>query len=133
MTDEIDQVFKNFDLDEECYILKGHKLKIRQLSMKDLETLQDAEAEVDSLDGSNLSAKEILQKSRDWDNLIMEIAFGKDSEIYQLKDECTAKEFKQMIAEVFVFLGKFLGVDGAREYIDTLREKQNSLKKTSEP
>lgn len=124
----IQEIFTNIDFDSGTYKLKGLALKIKDLTVTEMEKLQDKEAENNELP-NDLPASEILKKAREWQEFILTTAFGKEVDIVKIKKTLTAMEYKRMIEEVFVFLGHYGGPGGANEFINSLKTKNNSNQK----
>ena len=120
---EIQDIFKNIDFETGVYKIKDLELKIRDLTIDEMEALQDREAALSELD-KNMPPSQILVEARKWQQFILTTAFGKELDMKEVKKKLNASEFKQMIEEVFVFLGRYSGPQGANEYIASLTAKE---------
>jgi len=128
MSEEVKQqlkdLLKNIDFETGIYTVRDFKFQIRDLTISDMEELQDKEAEkVDIENAGELTAKETLAKAREWQNFILDIAFGSAETTKTIKKNLTALEFQYLIEGVFVFLGRFTGPKGAKEFMNTSKEK----------
>jgi len=132
MSTEIDETFRNFDSETGSYLLADIKIPLRELTVDELEQLQDKEAEMNEIDATKLKPSEILKLTRDWNEFVLEKGFGKDYKKLDLKKKCTAAQYTLMIAEVFVFLAKFSGPKSLQDYITSLTERKVSLEKTKD-
>lgn len=128
MDSEIKEIFKNFDIDEGVYILNGLKLKLRDLSVDEYERLQDWEAKLQDIENTTMKASEALKIKREFDTVVVNLAFD-DVKIDDLKKKCNAKQYNDMVKELFVFLGRFTGIEGVRDFITTLTEKKDLIEK----
>lgn len=111
-------IFKNFDVEKGTYKINDKEFKIQTISIEEYENLQDTEAEMQDLQGKETTAKEALELERNWNKLVLQTAFGKKVKIPEIKKACvTANKYNSVIAEVLVFLVKFSGMDGLRDFI----------------
>lgn len=125
MTETIKDVFINIDFDQGTYNIKDISMKIKDLSIIEMEELQNREAEIADLQnsGKKLTAKEVLHEARKWQDFILDTAFGDQWKKQKIKEKLTAAEFKRLIEEVFVFLGNYSGPQGALDYMNSLTAK----------
>jgi len=118
---QLRDLLANIDFEKGVYKIKGTELPIRDLSITEMEQLQDKEAEMKDMEGhlDNFTAQEVLKKGRDWQNFILKIGFGDKKQIDKIKKSLSALEYQKLVEEVFVFLGRFTGPKGAKEYMTT--------------
>lgn len=118
-------IFKNFDIDKGTYKIGKLELKFKEISVSEYEALQDKEAEMRDLQGEETTAKEALKLEREWNEYVLKTAFGKDVDIKAIKKECNASKYQTTIAEVVIFLVKFSGMEGLRDFIKASTVKQD--------
>ena len=125
MTNPIEDVFEHIDFKTGIFSMKGIELKIKDLTIQEMEDLQDREAEISDLSNrkKKLTATEILKEARKWQEFILTTAFDDEWKKQKIKTKLTAADFKRLVEEVFVFLGNYSGPQGARDYINSLADR----------
>jgi hypothetical protein len=120
--EQIQKILKHINFEKGTYENKGLSLKIRDLTVTEMEQLQDKEAAKSDLDLSKMKAADVLKVARDWQNFVINIAFENEQDIEKLRETLSASEYIECIEEVFVFLGRFMGPKGAREFMNISTE-----------
>lgn len=131
MTDEVDNIFKNYDVEKGEYIIGKLRLKFKDISVDEYEAYQDKFAEMEEMQGKELSHTEAVKVEREWIKYTLQSAFGKDVDIIKIRNNCNASSWKKTWSEVSVFLIKFSGMEGLRDYITTLKANVDYQKKTT--
>ena len=122
-------IFKNFDTENNEYILEDIRLKFRVLTVSEFEDFQDELDKMEELEGTELPGKQVRKLEREWHKKVLTTAFGEDVDIDLIKSKCTANRYQTLISEVVVFLLRFSGMEGLQDFIETLKANQASLKK----
>ena len=115
------------------YNINGQEFKFQTLTIDEFEALQDKEAEMQDLQGKETTAKEALKLERDWNKYILQTAFGKKVKVTDIKNACkTVNKYNTVIAEVLIFLVRFSGMDGLRDFITVSTVNKDSMKTKSD-